>query len=85
MFTTPLKARRRGVAAGATIVMLGSPVLARADAALDWNVTTLATLGGLPPFATQRYAAITQLAVFEAVNAITGEYEPYLGTITAQP
>jgi hypothetical protein len=24
-----------------------------------------------------------QLAVFEAVNAITGEYQPYLGTITA--
>ena len=27
--------------------------------------------------------AITQLAVFEAVNAITGDYEPYLGTIVA--
>ncbi len=27
--------------------------------------------------------AITQLAVFEAVNAITGDYEPYLGTIGA--
>jgi hypothetical protein len=27
--------------------------------------------------------AITQLAVFEAVNAITGEYQPYLGTIAA--
>src|SRR6202021_274344 len=27
------------------------------------------------------YAAIVQLAVFEAVNSITGEYQPYLGTI----
>ena len=27
--------------------------------------------------------SITQLAVFEAVNAITGEYEPYLGTVVA--
>ncbi len=27
--------------------------------------------------------SIVQLAVFEAVNAITGEYEPYLGTIDA--
>ncbi len=35
------------------------------------------------PFAQGRYAAIVQLAVFEAVNSITGEYQPYLGTITA--
>jgi hypothetical protein len=27
--------------------------------------------------------SITQLAVFEAVNAITGDYEPYLGTVIA--
>jgi len=27
--------------------------------------------------------AITQLAVFEAVNAITGDYRPYLGTVVA--
>ncbi len=26
-----------------------------------------------------------QLAVFEAVNAITGDYKPYLGTIIAAP
>src|SRR5262249_12483294 len=37
------------------------------------------------PFAQARYAAIVQLAVFEAVNSITGKYQPYLGTITAQP
>jgi hypothetical protein len=35
------------------------------------------------PFAQARYAAIAQLAVFEAVNAITGNYQPYLGSITA--
>jgi hypothetical protein len=29
--------------------------------------------------------AIVQVAVFEAVNAITGKYEPYLGTINAPP
>ena len=29
--------------------------------------------------------AITQLAVFEAVNAITGDYKPYLGTVVAPP
>ena len=43
----------------------------------------MATLAGQSPFASARFAAITQLAVFEAVNAITGEYRPYLGTISA--
>jgi hypothetical protein len=43
-------------------------------------VTTLAAQN---PYAQARLAAITQLAVFEAVNACTGRYRPYLGTITA--
>ena len=37
------------------------------------------------PFFQARSAAIVQLAVFEAVNAIVGDYEPYLGTIAAPP
>ena len=37
------------------------------------------------PFFQARWGAIVQLAVFEAVNAIVGDYEPYLGTITAPP
>ena len=37
------------------------------------------------PFAQGRYAAIVQLAVFEAVNSITVEYQPYLGIITQRP
>jgi hypothetical protein len=55
---------------------------AHADVVLDWNRTMLATMTG-SPFTSARYAAITQLAVFEAVNAITGDHQPYLGTITA--
>ena len=35
-----------------------------------------------PPTNMNRFAAITQLAVFEAVNTVTGEYRPYLGTST---
>jgi hypothetical protein len=73
---------RRSVVAFA-IVLLYSVVPARADVVLDWNVTMLTTLAGQNPFATARLAAITQLAVFEAVNAITGEYDAYLGTIVA--
>jgi len=36
-----------------------------------------------PPFNAARLMTMTQLAVFEAVNAITGKYQPYLGTVTA--
>src|SRR5262249_5341930 len=37
------------------------------------------------PFFQARWGAIVQLAVFEAVNAIEGDYQPYLGTIVAPP
>ena len=57
---------------------------ARADAVLDWNKIAVDTAAvGQSPFAQARYAAIVQLAVFEAVNAVTREYRPYLGTIVA--
>ena len=61
--------------------------VARADVVLDWNVIAVdtAVTNGQNPFAQARSAAIVQLAVFEAVNAITGEYHPYLGTIVAPP
>ena len=45
-----------------------------------------ATVTPVPdPFLQGRSAAITQVAVFEAVNAIVGDYEPYLGSVTAPP
>ena len=40
------------------------------------------TVAAQAPFPQARFAAITQLAVFEAVNAITKEYKPYLSTGT---
>jgi PAP2 superfamily len=66
-------------------LLAASPVAARADVVLDWNAIAVSTLGsqGQNPFATARFLTITQLAVFEAVNAITGDYEPYLGTVSA--
>ncbi len=42
----------------------------------------LNTIAGQDGFAQARFAAITQLAVFEAVNAIVGDYSPYLGTLS---
>ncbi len=65
-------------------VLACSPMSARADVVLDWNLIAVSTSGvGQGPFAKARYMAITRLAVFEAVNAIKGEYEPYLGTVIA--
>src|ERR1700682_4200785 len=60
---------------------------ARADAVLDWNAIAVntAVANKQNPFAQARSVAIVQLAVFESVNAITGEYHPYLGTIVAPP
>ena len=64
-------------------LVLAAPASARADEVLDWNAIMVATVGAQNPFAQGRLAAITQLAVFEAVNATTGKYQPYLNTLTA--
>ena len=60
---------------------------ARADVVLQWNEIAVRTLTtqtpGLNPFFQARYAAIVQLAVFEAVNTITGDYQGYLGSEAA--
>jgi hypothetical protein len=66
----------------AAVVVCGEG-LVYGDAVLDWNVIMQATVATQPPFPQARSAAVTQLAVFEAVNAITHEYHPYLGTVTA--
>jgi hypothetical protein len=55
----------------------------RTDVVLDWNAIMTTTVATQNPFAQARLAAIVQLAVFEAVNACSRRYEPYLGTITA--
>jgi PAP2 superfamily protein len=69
------------------IAALFGAAVAKADVVLDWNAIAVntAVANGQNPFAQARYAAIVQLAVFESVNAITGEYHPYLGTIVAPP
>ena len=71
--------------AGATLTAacLMTPAATRADVVLDWNAVMTATVAGQNAFNEARIATITQLAVFEAVNAVTGKYEPYLGTVVA--
>src|SRR2546427_4232511 len=70
----------------ATLVFVGA-CPAHADAVTDWNAIMQATVSAPPtnPFFQARWSAIVQLAVFEAVNAVGRDYEPYLGTIAAPP
>ncbi len=67
------------------VAFLTGPVVARADVVLEWNAIMQSAVAPQNPFAQARFAAMTQIAVFEAVNAITQEFQPYLGTITAPP
>ena len=76
--------------ARARVALLASGLLfgaaaARADAVTDWNAIaeTTVTQATPDPFLWIRSSTIMQVAVFEAVNAIVGDYEPYLGTLTA--
>jgi hypothetical protein len=64
-------------------VFLSTAMALRADVILDWNAIMQAAVNSQPPFPQARFAATTQLAVFEAVNAIKRDYQPYLATITA--
>src|SRR6201986_603059 len=68
-----------------TATLLFGPAAAKADPVLTWNTIAVDTsvANGQNPFAQARFAAIVQVAVFEAVNAITAEYRPYLGSIVA--
>ena len=59
--------------------LLLAPGLSGADAVQEWDAIMLSTVATQNPFAQARFAAITQLAVFEAVNAITRDYKSYLG------
>src|SRR5438105_769530 len=70
----------------ATLALVGARP-AHADAVTDWNAIMQVTVSAPPsnPFFQARWSAIVQLAVFEAVNAVGGDYEPYLGTISAPP
>jgi len=55
------------------------------DIVLRWNEIAARTATATSPFNQARIGAIVQLAVFEAVNAVTGEYEPYLNPATVAP
>jgi hypothetical protein len=75
-----------GAIALAVTGLASSPAAARADdIVLRWNQIAAQTATATNPFNQARVGAIVQLAVFEAVNAFTGEYEPYLDPATTAP
>jgi hypothetical protein len=84
-----MKRMRSGAATVVLCMLMATvlfvPAVAKGDPVLDWNVIAVdtAVADGQNPFAQARFAAIVQVAVFEAVNAITGDYRPYLGSIVA--
>ena len=79
--------KKRALGLCMLIATLFGSAVAKADAVLDWNAIAVNTAiaNKQNPFAQARSAAIVQLVVFESVNAITGDYHPYLGTIVAPP
>src|SRR5262245_41402706 len=72
------------IAADANSAPAAARRAARTDTlVLQWNDIAVQAVGATPPFPSTRAMAIVQVAVFEAVNAITNRYTPYLGTVTA--
>jgi hypothetical protein len=75
-----LNLRIRSLTGAALAALVLANGIARADAVLDWNAIMVSLVATQQPFAQARFAAITHLAVFEAVNAITVEYKAYAVT-----
>jgi hypothetical protein len=83
----------RGVAAVVVVVAVGAlSASARAqpagNAVTDWNAiasTSIMSTAGQPPHVAPLSLAMVQGAVYDAVNAIDGGYEPYLVAPAAEP
>jgi len=77
-----MKTLNRFTAAACTL-LLATTTFAHDDPVLEWNSIMLGVTAAQNPFFQARFAAITQVAVFEAVNTIDQDFDPYLGTLTA--
>src|SRR5262245_31150932 len=69
--------------AAACGMLVSTAALSSNDPVLEWNAVMVNTTAGQNPVTQARFAAIAQLAVFEAVNAIDRDFDPYLGTVAA--
>jgi hypothetical protein len=75
--------RSTRIAAAACGLLCSAAALSSNDPVLEWNAIMVSTTAGQNPIVQARFAAITQVAVFEAVNAIERDFDPYLGTVAA--
>ena len=78
---------RRLVITAAALAALALPAAARGDAVTDWNGYANAAIFSTGPAAHSAVlsTAMVQGAVYDAVNAIAGGYQPYLPTPGADP
>jgi hypothetical protein len=83
------RAASRSIQATTLVLFVGlvsAPATASADdIVLRWNEIAARTATATSPFNQARVGAVVQLAVFEAVNAVTGDYQPYLNPATVAP
>jgi hypothetical protein len=72
---------RRNLLAAAALIVLASP--ASADVITDWNDRAVAyVLGrGMSPPPAERVIAMTQVAMFDAINSIERRYRPYIAQL----
>ena len=79
--------RFRAAVAAAVIGACGVPAAAHADAVTDWNTYANSAIFATTPTAHAAVVktAMVQAAVYDAVNAIAGGYQPYLPTAQADP
>ena len=66
-------------------LLLLAPLSTRADVITDWNVTALAATEPATPQAENRMLAMTHVAMFDAVNAITRTHAPFASQPAAAP
>src|SRR5215831_1976417 len=84
----PARRARIWAALAAALAAVGAPSVARADAVTDWNAiasTSIAVTAAQPPHPASISFAMVQGAVYDAVNAIDGGYQPYLSRPAANP
>src|SRR5512140_460837 len=76
------------VALAVNIIHPAAPVIAapaRPDAVITWNTIAIRTIAPQPAAAAFVYGAYVQAAVYNAVVAIEGGYQPYHSNIPASP
>ena len=69
----------------AAVAVLGTAQPASADVITEWNTKAVAFLvsRNVPPPPAERVVAMTQVAMFDAVNSIERKYRPYLVQLPA--